>query len=136
MSGFVAILDPAAPDDRPFILRPRDRVIALATGVVGGFVVVIVELVVQGVELAAGVPQALLGDPPAPALVKIDVEGFEDRILVPFFRDAPRSLWPKLLQVTLLSVSTSVQTAEGKLHKRLRNVISTRRICTNWICIT
>ena len=27
------------PDDRPFILRPRDRVIAVATGVVGGFVV-------------------------------------------------------------------------------------------------
>lgn len=31
--------------------------------------------------------------------VKIDVEGFEDRILVPFFRDAPRSLWPKLLVI-------------------------------------
>jgi uncharacterized membrane protein YfcA len=27
------------PDDRPFLLRPRDRVIAVATGVVGGFVV-------------------------------------------------------------------------------------------------
>jgi len=31
--------------------------------------------------------------------VKIDVEGSEDRILVPFFRDAPRSLWPKLLVI-------------------------------------
>jgi hypothetical protein len=31
--------------------------------------------------------------------IKIDVEGFEDRILVPFFRDAPRSLWPKLLVI-------------------------------------
>jgi FkbM family methyltransferase len=29
--------------------------------------------------------------------VKIDVEGSEDRILVPFFRDAPRSLWPNCL---------------------------------------
>ena len=27
------------PDDRPFLLRPRDRAIAVATGVVGGFVV-------------------------------------------------------------------------------------------------
>ena len=31
--------------------------------------------------------------------VKIDVEGSEDRILVTFFRDAPRSLWPKLLVI-------------------------------------
>jgi len=31
--------------------------------------------------------------------IKIDVEGSEDRILVPFFRDAPRTLWPKLLVI-------------------------------------
>jgi FkbM family methyltransferase len=31
--------------------------------------------------------------------LKIDVEGAEDTILVPFFRDAPRSLWPRLLIV-------------------------------------
>ena len=29
--------------------------------------------------------------------IKIDVVGSEDRILVPFFRDAPQSLWPQLL---------------------------------------
>jgi FkbM family methyltransferase len=29
--------------------------------------------------------------------LKIDVEGAEDRILVPFFRDAPQSLWPRLV---------------------------------------
>jgi len=29
--------------------------------------------------------------------LKIDVEGAEDRVLVPFFRDAERSLWPNLL---------------------------------------
>jgi uncharacterized protein len=29
----------SSPDDRPFILRPRDRAVAVATGVVGGFVV-------------------------------------------------------------------------------------------------
>ena len=29
--------------------------------------------------------------------VKIDVEGCEDRILVPFFRSARRLLWPRLL---------------------------------------
>jgi len=29
--------------------------------------------------------------------VPIDVEGVEDTILVPFFRDAPESLWPRFL---------------------------------------
>jgi hypothetical protein len=29
--------------------------------------------------------------------LKIDVEGFEDVILGPFFRDAPSQLWPRLI---------------------------------------
>jgi len=29
--------------------------------------------------------------------LKIDVEGSEEQILLPFFRDAPRSLWPRLV---------------------------------------
>jgi FkbM family methyltransferase len=31
--------------------------------------------------------------------LKIDVEGAEDRVLVPFFRDAPPSLWPRLVVI-------------------------------------
>jgi FkbM family methyltransferase len=31
--------------------------------------------------------------------LKIDVEGAEDKVLAPFFRDAPRSLWPQLVLV-------------------------------------
>jgi FkbM family methyltransferase len=31
--------------------------------------------------------------------LKIDVEGAEDRILAPFFRDAPESLWPSFLVI-------------------------------------
>ena len=31
--------------------------------------------------------------------LKIDVEGAEDRVLVPFFRDAPPSLWPRLIVI-------------------------------------
>jgi FkbM family methyltransferase len=31
--------------------------------------------------------------------LKIDVEGAEDRILVPFFRDAAESLWPRLILI-------------------------------------
>lgn len=29
--------------------------------------------------------------------MKVDIEGFEDRVLPPFFDTAPRSLWPRLL---------------------------------------
>jgi len=31
--------------------------------------------------------------------LKIDVEGMEDRVLAPFFRDAPASLWPRLILI-------------------------------------
>ncbi len=31
--------------------------------------------------------------------VKIDVEGAEDRVLMPFFRSSPKSLWPKALLI-------------------------------------
>jgi FkbM family methyltransferase len=31
--------------------------------------------------------------------LKIDVEGTEDRVLAPFFRDAPASLWPRLILI-------------------------------------
>ncbi len=31
--------------------------------------------------------------------LKIDVEGYEDRVLVPFFRDAPQALWPTAVAI-------------------------------------
>ncbi len=31
--------------------------------------------------------------------LKIDVEGYEDRVLIPFFTDAPRALWPKAIAI-------------------------------------
>lgn len=31
--------------------------------------------------------------------LKIDVEGYEDRVLVGFFRDAPQSLWPRAVAI-------------------------------------
>jgi FkbM family methyltransferase len=64
--------------------------------------------------------------------LKIDVEGFEDVILAPFFRDAPRSLWPRLLiiedtsnlwQVDLLSELSALGysvAARTKLNVLLR----------------
>lgn len=35
-------------------------------------------------------------------VMKIDVEGFEDEVLVPFFETAPRNLWPKYLMVEVV----------------------------------
>ncbi len=35
--------------------------------------------------------------------LKIDVEGFEDRVLTGFFRDAPQSLWPSAVVIEHLS---------------------------------
>ena len=40
--------------------------------------------------------------------IKIDVEGFEDRILLPFFRSAPSSLWPRLLLIEDAAVAWSM----------------------------
>jgi FkbM family methyltransferase len=31
--------------------------------------------------------------------LKIDVEGYEDRVLLPFFREAPQSLWPRAVVI-------------------------------------
>src|SRR5258708_608505 len=35
--------------------------------------------------------------------LKIDVEGFEDRVRIGFFRDAPPSLWPRAVVIEHLS---------------------------------
>jgi FkbM family methyltransferase len=35
--------------------------------------------------------------------LKIDVEGFEDRVLTPFFREAPQTLWPRAVVIEHLS---------------------------------
>jgi FkbM family methyltransferase len=35
--------------------------------------------------------------------LKIDVEGFEDRVLTPFFKDAPQALWPRAVVIEHLS---------------------------------
>ncbi len=35
--------------------------------------------------------------------LKIDVEGYEDRVLTGFFREAPASLWPRAVVIEHLS---------------------------------
>jgi len=47
----------------------------------------------------------ILGDADATRVdaLKIDIEGFEDRALIPFFADAPPSLWPRAVVIEHLS---------------------------------
>jgi FkbM family methyltransferase len=49
--------------------------------------------------------QRILGDAGADHVdaLKIDVEGFEDRVLTGFFREAPQSLWPRAVVIEHLS---------------------------------
>jgi FkbM family methyltransferase len=49
--------------------------------------------------------QRILGDAGVDRVdaLKIDVEGFEDRVLTGFFRDAPESLWPRAVVIEHLS---------------------------------
>ena len=49
--------------------------------------------------------QRILGDAGVDHVdaLKIDVEGFEDRVLTGFFRDAPQALWPRAVVIEHLS---------------------------------
>jgi len=49
--------------------------------------------------------QRILGDAGADHVdaLKIDVEGFEDRVLTGFFKEAPRGLWPRAVVIEHLS---------------------------------
>jgi FkbM family methyltransferase len=49
--------------------------------------------------------QRILGDAGVTQVdaLKIDIEGFEDRALIPFFKDAPQTLWPRAVVIEHLS---------------------------------
>jgi hypothetical protein len=49
--------------------------------------------------------QRILGDAGVAQVdaLKIDVEGFEDRVLTGFFQDAPQALWPRAVVIEHLS---------------------------------
>jgi hypothetical protein len=49
--------------------------------------------------------------------IKLDIEGAEDLVLDAFFRDAPRSLWPRLIVMEF-----SLLPAEAGLEERLRGL--------------
>ncbi|MEY9509462.1 hypothetical protein ABIF16_000193 [Bradyrhizobium elkanii] len=50
--------------------------------------------------------------------LKIDVEGFEDRVLIGFFRDAPQALWPGAVVIEHLSKDEWTDDCIADMHAR------------------
>ncbi len=50
--------------------------------------------------------------------LKIDIEGFEDRALIPFFKDAPQTLWPRAVVIEHLSANEWLEDCIADMHTR------------------
>ena len=58
--------------------------------------------------------------------IKLDVEGAEDLILEPFFRDVPRRLWPKLMVVEHAPARWSIDLPGLIAEQGYRKILTTR----------
>jgi FkbM family methyltransferase len=67
----------------------------IVTGAAGANAIKVPSLRLQRILEEAGVTRV--------DALKIDIEGFEDRALVPFFGDAPQALWPRAVVIEHLS---------------------------------
>jgi len=67
----------------------------IVTGAAGANAIKVPSLRLQRILEEAGVTKV--------DALKIDIEGFEDRALVPFFGDAPQTLWPRAVVIEHLS---------------------------------
>jgi FkbM family methyltransferase len=50
--------------------------------------------------------------------LKIDIEGFEDRALIPFFKDAPSTLWPRAVVIEHLSANEWLEDCIADMRAR------------------
>jgi FkbM family methyltransferase len=50
--------------------------------------------------------------------LKIDIEGFEDRALIPFFKDAPATLWPRAVVIEHLSANEWLEDCIADMRAR------------------
>jgi FkbM family methyltransferase len=67
----------------------------IVTGTAGAGAIRVLSLRLQRVLDEAGVTRV--------DALKIDIEGFEDRALIPFFKEAPQTLWPRAVVIEHLS---------------------------------
>ena len=79
--------------------------------------------------------QRILGDAGADRVdaLKIDVEGFEDRVLTGFFKDAPQSLWPRAVVIEHLSRNEWLQDCIAAM--RARGYVETGRTRSNTMLV-
>jgi FkbM family methyltransferase len=67
----------------------------VVTGTAGANAIKVPSLRLQRILEEAGVAKV--------DALKIDIEGFEDRALIPFFKEAPKALWPRAVVIEHLS---------------------------------
>jgi FkbM family methyltransferase len=100
-SGFTqAMLVPAAAGD-----SDGELLIETDGDNLGASRVVTGQASAQAVKVPALRLRRILGDAGVATVdaLKIDVEGFEDRVLIGFFKDTPQALWPRAIVIEHLS---------------------------------
>jgi len=65
--------------------------------------------------------------------LKIDIEGFEDRALIPFFKDAPQTLWPRAVVIEHLSANEWLEDCIADM--RARGYAETGRTRSNTLLV-
>ncbi len=65
--------------------------------------------------------------------LKIDVEGFEDRVLTGFFRDAPQTLWPRAVVIEHLSKNEWLEDCIADM--RARGYVGTGKTRSNTLLV-
>ena len=65
--------------------------------------------------------------------LKIDVEGFEDRVLTGFFKETPQSLWPRAVVIEHLSKNEWQQDCIADMHAR--GYVETGRTRSNTLLV-
>ena len=65
--------------------------------------------------------------------LKIDVEGFEDRVLIGFFKQAPFSLWPRAVVIEHLSQNEWLEDCLADMHAR--GYVETGRTRSNTLLV-
>ena len=65
--------------------------------------------------------------------LKIDVEGFEDRVLIGFFKQAPPSLWPRAVVIEHLSEHEWLEDCLADMHAR--GYVETGRTRSNTLLV-
>jgi FkbM family methyltransferase len=65
--------------------------------------------------------------------LKIDIEGFEDRALIPFFKDAPQALWPRAVVIEHLSANEWLEDCIADM--RARGYAETGRTRSNTLLV-